>query len=89
MKDLRARTAFKRDLKRVTKRDYDIDKLAVVIEILRAGDDLPETYRDHALKGDWGHWRECHIAADWLLIYKTDADQVVLGATGTHADLFK
>jgi addiction module RelE/StbE family toxin len=40
------------------------------------------------LKGDWkGYW-ECHLQADWLLIYKATADEVRLARTGTHADLF-
>jgi mRNA interferase YafQ len=33
-------------------------------------------------------WRECHIQPDWLLIYKTTDTEVLLGRTGTHADLF-
>ena len=37
-----------------------------------------------------GHyrWRECHIEPDWLLIYSTNDDEVLLARTGTHADLF-
>jgi len=45
--------------------------------------------RSHPLKGEWkGHW-ECHIAPDWLLIYKLSENEVVLARTGTHSDLFK
>ena len=40
------------------------------------------------LKGEWkGYW-ECHIASNWLLIYKLTDDEVLLARTGTHADLF-
>ncbi len=33
---------------------------------------------------------ECHISPDWLLIYATDREKLILTAsrTGTHSDLF-
>ena len=36
---------------------------------------------------EWKGWRECHIEPDWLLIYKTTDEEVLLARTGTHADL--
>ena len=36
----------------------------------------------------WLGWRECHLAPDWLLIYKRCPDELVLGRTGSHSDLF-
>jgi addiction module RelE/StbE family toxin len=30
----------------------------------------------------------CHVAPDWLLIYKVTDEEVLLARTGTHADLF-
>ncbi len=89
MKDLRIASAFKRDLKRITKRGYDLDRLEVVVNLLRAAELLPEARRDHALKGAWNAYRECHIGSDWLLIYTTTDDEVLLARTGTHADLFE
>ena len=35
-----------------------------------------------------GYW-ECHVAPDWLLIYKLSDNELFLARTGTHADLFK
>ena len=32
--------------------------------------------------------RECHVAPDWLLIYRQDEEELLLYRTGTHADLF-
>jgi mRNA interferase YafQ len=32
---------------------------------------------------------ECHIEADWLVLYDVTEDEVVLIRTGTHADLFR
>ena len=88
MKALRLTTAFKKDLKRITRRGYDRDLLDAVVDLLRDGQSLPPARRDHPLKGEWKGWRECHVEPDWLLIYETNDDQVLLARTGTHADLF-
>ena len=88
MKTLRIANAFKKDLKRITKRDYDRALLETVIDALRDGQQLSHARRDHPLKGEWKGWRECHIEPDWLLIYKATEVEVLLARTGTHADLF-
>lgn len=81
---------FKKDLKAVIKRGYDIRLLDSIIGLLIAGKDLPEKNKDHALSGNWIGHRECHITPDWLLIYKVANDVLVLTLTrtGTHSDLF-
>ena len=84
----RPTNAFKKDFKRVTKRDYDHEKFEAVLDLLRRGEPLTEAHRDHLLKGEWKGWRECHVAPDWLLIYKISGDEILLARTGTHADLF-
>jgi len=89
MKDLRLATRFKRDYKRIAKRDYDLDRMQTVIDLLREGEALEAGYRDHALKGEWADFRECHIAPDWLLIYQATDDELLLARTGSHADLFE
>lgn len=82
---------FKRDLKLVQKRGYDIQKMTDVIKKLAAGETLPEANRDHALSGNFKGCRECHIEPDWLLIYEIEKDNLILylTRTGTHSDLFK
>ncbi|MEN6452100.1 MAG: type II toxin-antitoxin system YafQ family toxin [Thermoguttaceae bacterium] len=45
--------------------------------------------RDHQLLGSYRDHRECHIEADWLLIYKVDGERVIFERTGSHADLFQ
>lgn len=89
MLTIKYQTAFKKDFKRMKKRGYDIRLLENVIENLTSGVKLDERYRDHALSGDWGGFRECHIAPDWLLIYQIDGNELILflTRTGTHADL--
>ena len=88
MKDLRLTSAFKNDLKRITKRGYDRGLLDAVVALLRDAQLLPAARRDHALQGVWKGRRECHLQPDWLLIYETTDAEVVLARTGTHADLF-
>ena len=81
---------FKKDYKTALKRGYDITLLLEVIEILANGETLPEKYKDHALKGKYSGYRECHITPDWLLIYKIEDNLLILALTrtGTHSDLF-
>ena len=70
MLTIKYQTAFKRDYKRIKKRGYDLRLLEDVIALLAEGQELPASYRDHALTGDYSGCRECHIAPDWLLVYE-------------------
>lgn len=79
---------FDRELKKLKKRNYDMEKLKEVAKLLQQKKSLPAKYRPHKLKGNFiGYW-ECHIQPDWLLVYKTTDDELILFATGTHSDLF-
>jgi len=81
---------FKKDYKLAKKRGLKIEELNKVIIQLADGIPLLEKYKDHSLTGNWTGHRECHIQPDWLLIYRIDADVLVLTLTrtGTHSDLF-
>ncbi len=81
---------YRKDLKRVYKRGYRIRKLDEVINILAAGESLPEHYGNHKLTGNYGGYEECHIEPDWLLIYRKEKGTLVLilTRTGSHSDLF-
>lgn len=81
---------FKKDLKSVIKRGYNIELLEVVVDALASGQELPAKYKDHALIGNYKGCRECHITPDWLLIYEVDGNELFLylTRTGTHSDLF-
>ena len=90
MLKLSVTTQFKKDFKRCKKRGYDLKLLKVVLDKLIAEEPLDAKYKDHSLYGNYVGFRECHILADWLLIYKIDEDRIILTAsrTGTHSDLF-
>ncbi|MFV0480137.1 MAG: type II toxin-antitoxin system YafQ family toxin [Anaerorhabdus sp.] len=81
---------FKEEFKKYEKRGYDFNRLNLVVEILSSGDKLSKVYKDHQLKGKWNGCRECHIAPDWLLIYRYYDNDLILELmrTGTHSDLF-
>lgn len=84
---------FKKGYKRVKKQGKDISKLDNVIKQLTNDIMLEPKYRDHKLYDNkkFKDCRECHIEPDWLLIYKTDNNQLILllVETGSHSELFK
>ncbi|HAJ34752.1 MAG TPA: type II toxin-antitoxin system mRNA interferase toxin, RelE/StbE family [Chloroflexi bacterium] len=80
---------FERDLKLMLKRGKDPEKLKLVMTTLINEEPLPLRHRDHALVGNYRDRRECHVEPDWLLIYKTQADEIIFERTGSHSDLFR
>lgn len=88
--EIKLTSQFRRDYKRAMKQRRDIALLDDAIRLLAMGATLPDAYRDHPLSGNWKGHRECHIAPDWLLIYKIDNGILVLTLTrtGTHSELF-
>lgn len=80
---------FKRDAKRLKRRGLDLSRLDSAILLLRKQEELPDSLQDHALVGNYSGHRECHVAPDWLLIYRIDDEALVLTAvrTGSHSDL--
>lgn len=88
MLTIRYSTKFKKDFKSCVKRGYKMNLLQQVIDTLRIPDTLPIRNKDHMLSGNYSSYRECHIAPDWLLIYRQEKDELLLYRTGTHSDLF-
>ena len=88
--DIQFTNQFKKDLKLAKKQNKNLDKLFEVIDILANGGTLDAKYRDHSLKGKYKGTRECHIEADWLLVYEIRDDVLVLllYRLGTHSELF-
>ena len=79
---------FKRDVKRCLKRDKDMARLRVLLNLLRDQRPLPASYKDHPLQGKWKSCRNAHIEPDWLLLYRVSGGKLHLLRMGTHADLF-
>lgn len=81
---------FRKDLKLAKKRGLNLQLLSDVVDTLATEQPLDARYRDHNLSGNYRGFRECHFEPDWLLIYRTDEDELdlFLFRTGTHSDLF-
>lgn len=90
MLKIRFSAKIQKDLKRLKKRKGDLEQFEFVISLLASEQPLPVNHRDHALTGNWGGFRECHVSPDWLLIYRIDQEksELILTRTGTHSDLF-
>jgi len=92
--NVRWRSQFKKDYKRMMKQGKDIGKLDYVIEELAVPNPLPDQYRDHYLVGNWSGYKECNIEPNWLLIYDYETlddgeKQLLLVRTGSHSDLLE
>ncbi len=67
MRTIEYSSAFKRDYKRIKatpryRDDLDV-LLSAVLALLVADKTLPDSSRDHSLRGEWANYRECHIAS--------------------------
>ena len=91
MYKIKTTNRFEKDFIKCTKRNYNIDALGLVIELLESSGKLPNQYKPHLLSGNFNGYWECHIKPDWLLIWRNNEnDKIIeLVRTGTHADLFK
>ena len=88
MYEIKATGRFKKDLKVMIRRGYNMELLDEIVSMLANGENLPEKNRDHNLSGQYSGKRECHITPDWLLIYEIDQEilYLYLTRTGTVAD---
>jgi len=89
MLEVRTTTRFKKELKKAARQQRDMQKLEAAVDLLQAEAPLPERNLDHALTGNYVGHRECHLSADWLLIYKIEESALILVRTGSHSELFR
>lgn len=85
---LKQSNKFYKDLEKCKRKNLDLVKLNLIVELLVNSKKLPYRSKDHSLKGDYVSLRECHIEPDWLLIYRVKDNVVYLYRTGSHSDLF-
>lgn len=82
-------TQFKKDYKKISKQNKELNKLKLIIEKILSGKKLDPKYKDHQLIAYFKGYRDCHIEPDWLLIYKKTDTKLILERTGSHSELFK
>ncbi|MBN1461587.1 MAG: type II toxin-antitoxin system YafQ family toxin [Armatimonadetes bacterium] len=79
---------FKKDRKTIQRSGTSLQPLDEIVSLLINRQALPARCRDHALHGDYDGYRDCHVAPDWVLIYKAEDDSVRFVRTGSHSELF-
>ncbi len=89
MLKLKTTTRFQKDYRKAAKSGRDINRLKLMMIWIANKQELPAVLHDHKLIGNYRGRRECHLAADWLLIYKLERDTVIFERTGSHSELFK
>jgi mRNA interferase YafQ len=86
--ELQVTNQFKKSVDLSYSRNFNLDLLFEVIELLAQDKPLPAKNHAHQLKGQYvGIW-ECHIKPDWLLMWQENRDKLVLLLlnTATHSD---
>ncbi len=81
---------FKKDVKLLQKRGYDMELLKNAIKRIEETGLLFDVNKPHKLSGELtGYW-EAHLKPDWLIIWKIYQDdiEIWLTRTGSHSDLF-
>ena len=90
MLEIKQTTSFRKDLKLLMKRKYNMNLIIDVVNKIASYQKLEEKYKDHELTRNFKGYRECHIQPDWLLMYRIDGKKLILILTriGSHVDLF-
>lgn len=88
MKKVNYSSQFKKDVRLVLKRGLRVESLYAVMKLLESGKELGPDYKEHKLVGKYNGYLECHISADWLLIYRLNEEELYFVRTGSHSDLF-
>jgi mRNA interferase YafQ len=86
--ELQVTNQFKKSINLSYARNFNLQLLFEIVELLAQDKPLPEKNDAHKLKGQYiGIW-ECHIKADWLLMWQEERDALILLLlnTATHSD---
>ncbi|RVY85863.1 type II toxin-antitoxin system YafQ family toxin [Helicobacter pylori] len=88
MLKLNLKKSFQKDFDKLLLNGFDDSVLNEVI--LRKKEPLDPQFQDHALKGKWKPFRECHLQPDLLLVYqiKKQENTLFLVRLGSHSELF-
>jgi mRNA interferase YafQ len=89
MLTLKTTGRFHKDYKKSIKSGRDMARLKQVMTWIANEQPLPPALRDHKLIGNYQGRRECHLAGDWLLIYKLEKEAVIFERTGSHSELLR
>ena len=84
---------FRWDYAKMQRSGRNIGKLDDVMELLIDKKPFLLRHRDHLLKGQWQHVRDCHVEGDWILLYQLRTDNegnetITFHRTDNHENLF-
>lgn len=79
---------FKRDVEKAKRSGRDMAKLTAIMTAIAERRRLEPAREDHALRGEWKGYRDCHVEGDWVLIYKVEGGKASFARTGTHSEVF-
>ncbi len=81
---------FKKDVKLLLKKDFDMSLLKSAIIMLETDGELPIKYKPHKLSGNFSGYWEAYLKGDWIIIWQKfhEEKEIWLTRTGTHSDLF-
>ncbi|GHP32865.1 HP0894 family type II toxin-antitoxin system mRNA interferase toxin [Helicobacter pylori] len=90
MLKLNLKKSFQKDFDKLLLNGFDDSVLNAVILTLRKKEPLDPQFQDHALKGKWKPFRECHLKPDLLLVcqIKKQENTLFLVRLGSHSELF-
>ncbi|MDZ4132726.1 MAG: type II toxin-antitoxin system YafQ family toxin [Dethiobacteria bacterium] len=88
MKKVNYSSQFKKDVRLIIKRGLRVESLHTVMKLQESGKELGPDYKEYKLVVKYNGYLECHISADWLLIYRLTGEQLFFVRTGSHSDLF-
>ncbi len=88
MYEIQISKVYKKQRKKLSEKDKEL--IDEVVEVLANGQKLDKKYKEHALKGKYIGFLECHIKPDLLLVYRIYEDVLVLflASTGSHSEIF-
>ena len=88
--ELRSSKSFRTDYKKLS--NAEKAQTDLVIQKLLCDAPLETKYRDHALRGNYVGYRECHVRPDLLLVYKKADDGntfvLYLVRVSSHTNIF-
>ncbi len=89
MKNISRSKQFNKDLRNIITKmgDKHFKSLIHAVHRLSEEDELPPSFRDHALKGRLSGYRELHLGGDLLLLYRIEEEIIYLMRIGTHAEI--
>lgn len=74
--EIKYSTKFKKHYKKLNAKEQQ--NADIIINRIANNETLEAKYKDHALKGNYIGFRECHIQQDLLLVYQKQDDQLIL-----------